>query len=507
MKTAIKLCVLVLSLTIVTSCDHGFDELNTSKTGITNLDPAFVLNAASINSSFPAGTLNYDLGIVQQVISPNTGLILGANFNQLNINNTPVIWTNYYQNVVRYTKDVIVRTTDDATRSNLRNMARIIQAHAFIILTDTYGDIPYFDAGTGYTDQNFFPEYDTQQSVYADIIKELKEATAGLDPAGRVETADVLYAGNVDKWKKLGNSLLLRAGMRLKEVDPATAEATVAAAFAGGGLITTNADNAYIRHDANFVNNMGNQLNGTEAANFFLAEPFVDALKTNNDPRLSSIAIRFVGAASGPAQVAAVATKAPADQFGLPVGSTDNDADVSGASLPGGGKRYAYSQVDRTRLVSRTAPVFFVTAGQTNLLLAEAAYEGWISGNAVDYFSAGIAAHMDQMATYNAASTVAPADRDNYIASRVAAFAGNEVEYINYEYWIASFLNGPEAWANFRRSGYPVLEPNPFPGRSVEFIQRMTYPPSEILVNSENVQAAISSIGSDALDTKVWWDK
>jgi hypothetical protein len=104
-------------------------------------------------------------------------------------------------------------------------------------------------------------------------------------------------------------------------------------------------------------------------------------------------------------------------------------------------------------------------------------------------------------------STVAGSDRDAYVASRVPGFAGNELSEINYEYWIASFLNGQEAWANFRRSGYPVLEVNPFPGRAVDFITRLPYPPSEHVVNKKNVEEAIASQGPDELDTKVWWDK
>ena len=265
--------------------------------GATSLDPALVLNNAVISSSYPGGILTYELGIVQQVISSNTGVLEGANFNKDNSNNTVSNWENYYRNVLKYTADVISRTASDDSRSNLRNMARIIRAHAFIILTDTYGSVPYDEGGKGYTEQIFFPEYQDQQTVYQGIIQELKDATGALSAAGKIETADVLYSGNIDQWKKFGYSLLLRVGMRLSEVDAATAQAAVAAAFAGG-VILANEDNAAIRHDANYVNGVGDVLNGTEAANFYLAKPFVDALKGNNDPRLQAIAIRFVGATS-----------------------------------------------------------------------------------------------------------------------------------------------------------------------------------------------------------------
>lgn len=521
MNKIFNLSLMVLALTITTSCDEGFEDMNKSKTSPTAIDPAFLLNNAVILSSAPSGTLQYDLGIVQQIISPNSGVIVGANFNQVNISNTPVIWQNYYQNVIKYTRAIIRATSEDPARSNLYNMTRILQANAFMIITDTYGNIPYDEAGYGYVEKDLlekypqyqFPKYETQQTVYPKIIAELTAAAGALDATKRIETGDVLFGGNIDRWKKFGYSLLLRAGMRLSKVDPAAAQTTVAAAVSGG-VITVNADNAVIRHENNYRNLVSATLNSTEAANYYLAAPFVDALKSRNDPRLRSIAVRYVGATSGPEQVAAKATTDPANQYGLPMGSDDIAADAAGASLPTGGKRYAFSQLDRTRMGNVIAPMFLVTAAQSNLLLAEARFRGWIStGTVAEYFDAGIKAHMDQLASYatatiSAASVGVPqADRDAYAITRAALLPGNELAEINYEYWVASFLNGPEAWANFRRSGFPALAPNPYPGRTVTFITRLTYPTSELLVNKANVDVAISAMGGDNLDTRVWWDK
>src|SRR5690606_32804964 len=129
----------------------------------------------------------YEIGIVQQIVTPNSGVLAGANFNQDNRDITQQLWQAYYRNVIRNTKDVINRTENLPERSNLMNMARIFQAYTFMILTDNYGDIPYFEGGGGYTDTVFFPKYDAQQDIYADIIKELTEATAALNPAGKTE--------------------------------------------------------------------------------------------------------------------------------------------------------------------------------------------------------------------------------------------------------------------------------------------------------------------------------
>lgn len=508
-----KICrSLLLSIPIwalvgfLTSCDQGFDELNINKTAATAVNPIFTLNNALINASITNGTIQYEMSIVQQMITPNSGVLAGANFNQDNRDNTQQIWQRFYRNVVRNTYDVITTVKNNPARSNLLQMARIWQAMAFMILTDTYGDVPYAQAGKGYTEQIVLPKYDTQQAIYADIIKELTEASAALDASKTIETADVLYGGDVARWRRLGYSLLLRAGMRLTKVDAALAQSTVQRAVAGG-LMSSNADNCVIRHDANYLNAIGQLLNSTEANNFFLAAPFVDHLKRTNDPRLKSIAVRYVGAASGPQQVAARASTDPAVQIGMPFGY-DNVSITPEVTRLKLASFYDFSQLDRTRMAKVTAPMFLVTYSQTLLLLAEAVQRGWTTGNVSDLYNTGVRAHMEQLVSHDAASAVAAADIDAYIKANPLV-AATALEQINTQYWIASFMNGPEVFANFRRSGFPRLTPNPFPGKGIkgDFIRRLTYPNSEISVNSANIKEAIGRQGADDLDTRVWWDK
>lgn len=491
---------------VTTSCDKGYDEMNTNKTAITTLNPAFLLNNAVLNASFPGGTLVYDLGIVQQIVTPNSGVLAGANFNQDNRSVTQEIWQRYYRTVTRHTVDAIRLASTDPARSNLVNMARIWQAFSYMVLTDTYGDIPYFEAGKGFTDQIVSPKYDAQELIYKDIIKELKEASAALDASKPIELADILYTGEVSKWKKLGYSLLLRAGMRLSKVDPALAQQTALAAFQGG-VLASNTDNSVVRHNANYTNALGGTLNATEANNYYLAAPFVNYLKTTNDPRLKSIALRYVGATSGPQQVPARGVSDPAVQIGMPLGF-DNSTITARATADGLASFYDYSQLDRSRLAKQTSPMYLVTHSQTQLLLAEAAQRGWIQGSATTFFTAGVRAHMAQMADYDAGSAIETAAIDKYITDHPLV-AATALEQINTQYWISSLMNGPEAFANFRRSGFPSLTPNPFPGKAItgSFIRRLTYPNSEISVNGENVTVAIARMGKDDLDTKVWWDK
>lgn len=494
------------------SCDKGLSDLNVNETNSTSLDPVLLLNQAIINTSFPVKSLVFDVGIVQQMVSPNGGVLAGANFNQDSRDvTTQPLWTAYYQSVIKNTYDARMRSKDLVNRSNMYNMARIYQAYIFMILTDEYGDIPYLEGGAGLTTGVLFPKYDRQQDIYPLLIQELTEAAAALNTTAVIETGDILYAGNVSKWKKFAYSLLLRAGMRLSKVDIVKAQSTVQAAFEGG-VITVNADNAYIRHDANYTQPIGNTLNGGEAANFYLAKPFADELKKTNDPRLSAIAVRYIGATSGAGQTVSASTTDPARQIGMPIGK-DNGSIAAAAAADGLTSFYEYSQVDRRRILKTFSPVFLVTAAQTNLLLAEARFRGWITpGTASQYYADGIISHMDQMSVYDANSAITAAARDTYVSANPLT-AGHELEEINTQYWIASFLNGPEAFANFRRSGFPNLSPNPYgqPGNpdvpEGTFIRRLTYPTSELSVNSENVNAAISRQGADKLNTRIWWDK
>jgi hypothetical protein len=293
--------------------------------------------------------------------------------------------------------------------------------------------------------------------------------------------------------------------MRLVNVDGALAQQTVQAAVAGG-VLQSNDDNFVVRHDNNFTNPYGGLFNGTEANNFYLTANFVDFLFNTNDPRLTSMAIRYVGANSGPEQTLDRSSKDPADQIGMPMGH-DNASIAGVASDMGLASFFDFTQLDRFTYGSQTAPMFLLTYAQTQLLLAEAATRGWVGGSAASFYEAGVRAHMEQLTNYGGIAAIPTADIDTYLANNPFDVA-NALEQINTQYWVVSLLNGPEAFANFRRSGFPTLAPNPFPGQDIsgDFINRLTYPTSEIAVNKANLDAAVARMGPDNLDTKVWWD-
>ncbi|GAB2799376.1 SusD/RagB family nutrient-binding outer membrane lipoprotein [Rhabdobacter roseus] len=509
MKTYTKKYTLgwVVALILLSGCDRGFDELNINPIALVTVEPSFQLNTAIVASAPVYGNLSYETTIVKQMITPFSGQGSAANFNQDNRGVAAGNWTRYYRTIIKELTDVVYRTKDDPTRTNLYHMTRIWKAYSFMILTDTYGDVPYNEAGKSYLERIVTPVYDTQEAIYNDILNELETATAALDASKTIVASDVLYGGDIAKWKRLGNSLLLRAAMRLSKVNPTKAAQTVAKAVAGG-LMQSNDDNAIIRHTASFTNDVGSQLNGGQSAFFYLAKDFVDFLKSTSDPRLTAIAVRYVGATSGAQQAEARANRTADSQIGMPLGF-DNTTIGSAVTASGLASLWDYSQLDRTRMAHPQAPSFLVTYAQTQLLLAEAAHRGWTTGNAATLYANGIRAHMQQFVRYGTSTAIAESAITNYLQAHPLE-AGKELEQINTQYWVASFLIGPEAWANFRRSGYPVLSPNPYPGsdlRSEPFIRRLTYTDAELNVNSANVQSAISRQGPDLLDTRVWWDK
>jgi hypothetical protein len=148
-----------------------------------------------------------------------------------------------------------------------------------------------------------------------------------------------------------------------------------------------------------------------------------------------------------------------------------------------------------------------VTYAQTQLLLAEAIVRGWATGSADAAYKAGIRAHMEQMALYDVSATIPTANIQAYLDANTLV-AGTELEQINNQYWVASFINGAETYANFRRSGFPRLAKNPYPGAEIKgnFINRIPYPDSEIITNLGNLNEAVKNQGPNDLNSKVWWD-
>jgi hypothetical protein len=393
-------------------------------------------------------------------------------------------------------------------------------------LVDHYGDVPYFEAGKG-LEGVFLPKYDKASAIYDDLYKEFKEATGALDPSADNTTIFDIFVPNatttanqVTFWKKMGYSFLLRLGMRYSKLDQNKAKSIVQEAF-NGGVMQTNADNVMIKNmdDAGLpLTGYANALNATirvvNPFNYYLAEPFVTKLKTLADPRLKYVSARYTPSQNNAPSITNPDTTT-AGQFGFPVGYSDQTLPTYPGYRPAVGQGQNYSQINFNVVGNSTAPVPVITNAQTKLLLAEAAFRGWLTGSALtaqQYYEAGVRASMDEYDIYP--NTLKPkaiptAVQDQYLqVPGVAWGSADALDLINTQYWIASFNNGYEAWSNWRRTGLPVLSPNKFNNNlNGGFIRRFAYPLREVTANAANYQAAVASIGGkDDLITRLFWD-
>ncbi|MBS1681714.1 MAG: SusD/RagB family nutrient-binding outer membrane lipoprotein [Bacteroidetes bacterium] len=407
---------------------------------------------------------------------------------------------------------------DKPEYSNLYQMARIWKVVIFHRITDLYGDVPYSEAGQGYYKGILKPKYDSQSDIYADMLKELDEAAAALDPSKDVPTGDLLYSGDAGKWKKLAYSMMLRLGTRLSKVDPNASKTWVEKA-AAGGTFASIADNAYIVADPSngqpTINRISQVLNLPYEINVIRwSKTFIDFLKNNNDPRLPALAeLAPAGADHNTPGVAGDNTYAI--QQGMP-----NGHDLLGAAqdvskepdYPGvvnGDPLGGYSRPRNTVLAKNGGPTFVITYAETELLLAEAAQLGYnVTGSAATHYNNGVTAAMSQLAQFDAAATVAPADIATYLTANPYVPA-NGLVMINTQYWAATVLNDYETFANWRRTGIPALVPVNYPNNVTggTIPRRLIYPQNEAAVNTDNYNSAVAKInGGNTLVGRVWWD-
>ena len=516
----IKRLIFISSIFLFAGCDKDFVEVNTNPYAIPSVDPALLFAGAQRTH---LGTWAAEHTIVQQFVTPyNTGANLGFSFNADIDGNSNPKWGEYNGSIKNMIQALNLLGTN-TTAVNLKSMIRIWKAQVFMGMVDNYGDVPYSEAGKGLSDKLFYPKYDDDAVIYDSLYKEFKEGIAALNPAGDFVSADLFYGTNaqptvktstaadqVAKWKKLGNSLLLRFGMRYSKLNPAKAKSIVAEAFAGG-VMASNNDNAYVKYDGTtYVEVDNNNLRSFSQYNY-AAEPFVNQLKSTKDPRGKFILGTFADPGN-PAAVPAVYDTVLSNQFGVPIGKTDAQLSVANGGRGSRGAGINYSQVNIWSVASSAAPDFWVTYAQTSLLLAEAAFRGWLPAGAKtpkEYYEDGISADMAVYSLYPVTSPISAADVTAYKNDPAVMYnPADALKLINTQYWIVNIRNGTEAFANFRRTGFPVLTPNPITGvlGASGFARRLSYPDAEASANTANYKAAAAAIGGDKLSSRVFWD-
>jgi hypothetical protein len=388
---------------------------------------------------------------------------------------------------------------------NLHNAARVARIFAYHICTDIYGDVPYSEANKGYEERIFFPKYDHQGDIYMGMLQELSEAAAGFDTnADDMGAQDLIYKGDVNKWRKFAYSLMLRLAMRISNVDPTTAQLYISKAIEGG-VFTGNADNAFIpmetgpdiRTNSNGISRTLTPGDGNIPG--ILSNTLVDFMRDHDDPRLMIIS-------SGIGYWGQEKITDPDLQRGMPNGkdhATIRDYEgVTSSFLID----TTYSRINEL-LLDYDDPSLMQSYAEVELLLAEAAVQGWHTGDPATHYNNGVRAGMQMYDIFDPSFTVSDAEVDAYLAAHPYDPAKG-LEMIGNQYWVATFLNFYETWANWRRTGYPLLTPVNYPGNDTggTIPLRINYSTVEASNNFDNYNAASERIGGDKMTTRVWWD-
>jgi len=364
------------------------------------------------------------------------------------------IWNSMYTEIFMNSKVLIAKaegTDGDAASPHFAGVAQVITATTLGIATDVFGDMPFSEGFSG--DENILtPAFDSQETIYATINSTLDQAIANLSSATNAiaVSGDVIYGGDVDKWKKAAYSIKARHALQLSAVNGNAAYTAALAAAANG--FTSNDDDYEVPWNADNKNPIWQFMD--ERTDIRMGATFVDMLKADDDPRLPFFVAEYEG-----------------DYVGSVIGS-----EVENCSWPGP----YIAALDAPSVLMSYAELKFIEA-EANLMLGNTAA-------AQDAYEAAVSASVLKVTG----------------SANAAWLAGNilgvpvTLDMIMTQKYIATFgTNQP--YADYRRTGLPVLTPNPV-GVLPNIPTRFPYAQDEITYNGANVPSVIIS-------DKLWWDQ
>lgn len=485
---SIKLGLLLGVLALAPACTKDFDEINTNPNAPVAVPAALLL--PQIQNDMVRTVLDHAWGIGNLVVQ-QTAKNQFVNEDRYLWGEINGIWSSVYDNARDL--EAIIDQAEANGENNYKGLALVMKSWMFTLVTDAYGDAPYSEATRGKEGFNL-PKYDTQEDIYNGILADLAEANTLLGSTGEVIAGDLIYAGDVTKWKKLANSLRIRALMRISSKRNVGADiAAIVNNPAQTPVFTSDAESAIFK----FASASPDQfpLHTTRIGSFNeirAAKTMMDQLMAYSDPRMN-IFYRPTPETEGTANPVYV---------GLPNGLDD----VSALQYNGGpqfqsriGRLFFEDAVTTQGL--NTARGVVMTYAELQFLLAEAAQKGLISGDAKAYYESGI---QGSFAYYGLSL---PA---GYLEQACVAYTGTQeekLEKIGIQKWIAAYYQGLEAWFDWRRTGFPRLLPAIDNQNGDRIPVRFTYPISEQALNGPNRNEAVNRQGEDDINTKMWYLK
>lgn len=494
------------------SCTDNFAELNTDKTKLTSLDASGVGNAyaAAQYRSLAASWQIYQslFADLQAQYFATIAINFPSDRNVMVGNWLNGAWSGFYGNAIPPILGVLESTKPGGPSENpaIYAMANIWKVQMYLPRTDYWGPIPYSKVGSGEKSV----EYDSQEAIYKDFVATLKKAVTDLAPyKGKnvLGNNDQIYGGSVDKWILFANTMRLRIAMRMSKVDPALAKSEAESA-AAAGLLSTNADDAFFKVTANSFNPMAQTTAWNE---FRMSAAMESVLKGYNDPRMSKYFAPIPGSSD---QFKGLRNGYTQAELGLAENGPNANSNVANAFLPDN---------------MYTTPYGVMFASEAHFLKAEGALNGWNmgAGTAKEFYESGITTAMKQWGVADAATItayingtstpIALSDKVKTpaltnIPVKWASTPAEQREQVLTQKWLALYPNALEAWAEYRRTGYPKLyarinsENSDVPADGV--VRRTPYVLGEYNTNKVGVESGVSKLGGpDKANTRLWWDK
>lgn len=476
-----KLILILTAAVFAVSCSDNLEDLNQNIK-----DPTAVSGESLFGSA--------QKQLADQIVTPNVNLnnlrlwtqqlqettyTDESQYDQITRSIPDNHWREIYRDVLKDLDEAakVISATDNDLTNNLKAnklaIIEVLNVYAYSNLVETYGDVPYTEA---LDSDNLLPAYDDGLTVYKDLISRLTAAIGNMNTSlgsfGGNE--DRIYAGDVSHWKKFANSLKLRMGIMLSDVDAGLSQSTVESAVASG-LFTSNVDNGSYQYSGAAPNNnpMNDNLVLSGRNDYVAAVTIIDLMNSLEDPRRPSY-------------------------------FTDVDGVYIGGEI---GEISSYPDFSHVadRVVDPAEPGVLLSYVEVRFLLAEAAARGYsVGGDAATHYTAAITASFDFWNAPDVATYLARPEVDYATALAGSSSTPTWKEVIGTQAYLGLYNRTFASYLSVRRLDYPILV-QPTDAQS-GFPVRYTYPVIEQTLNGTNYAAAASAIGGDAPETQLFWD-
>lgn len=472
--------IFVVLIIFSVSCKKNFEDFNTDKKHPTKVPGETIFTNAQKELADQEASTNVNLNVWKLFAQhwTETTYIDEAGYDIVNRTIPDNVFRAYYRSILSNLNEaskVIANATaavDEApeVKSNKLHIITILNVFVYQKLVDIFGNVPYSEA---LDINNTSPKYDDGLTIYKDLIARLDVAIAGLDVSeGSFGAADLYYGGDVSGWLRFANSLKIKLGITLSDVEPALAKATVEAAVAGA--FTSESQMAkmnYLTSTPN-TNPLYVDLVASGRKDFVPANTIVDLMNSLNDPRRP---FYF--------------TLAP-------------DSTYKGGQYGYSNSFSKYSHIGSAIQVP-DFPCVLMDYVEVEFYLAEAAARGYaVGGTEESHYNNAIT---QSILFWGGTST----DAITYLAQSSVAYTTASGDYkrkIGTQAWLALYTRGLEAYTEWRRMDAPSFNIAKSITDSTEIPKRFTYPINEQTLNGANYSQAAAAIGGDKLTTKIFWD-